>query len=89
MHNFVIWVCIIVLSLDLCTGQNVLCPEVLSKTEKLCDRIRCISNIDESDCINLDAWYEPEISLCGCCPGCVKYLGELCKKNWRKSVKTT
>lgn len=62
------------------------CPSVICDLKKkdvqnFCDTVKCVG-IHPENCSVLSEhggryMYEEHLSMCGCCPGCVKYFGEL------------
>lgn len=61
------------------------CPSVICDLKKkdvqnFCSTVKCVG-IHPENCSAVSEeggrlFYEEHLSMCGCCPGCVKYLGE-------------
>lgn len=58
------------------SNASLLCPKALSNIPNVCDRFKCFRNITKDDC-PLDTFFIKNLTLCGCCPGCAKFLGPL------------
>ncbi|XP_021951945.1 uncharacterized protein LOC110848903 [Folsomia candida] len=55
-------------------SSSLFCPKALSSIPNVCDRFACKLNMTEADC-PLDTIFVKGLTLCGCCPGCAKYIG--------------